>query len=110
MQKHSVLLLVALGLTAAACSSSAIEVAVRESAPKVAAPETPAPAPAGGENSAPITSSGSSAQEPSGPALQGRDTSELPVAADFTLALGDGGTFVLSEAAKPVYVVFWADW
>ncbi len=31
-------------------------------------------------------------------------------APDFTLELGDGGTFVLSEEARPVYLVFWAEW
>jgi len=33
-----------------------------------------------------------------------------PVAPDFVLGLGDGGTFVLSEEARPVYLVFWAEW
>jgi hypothetical protein len=37
-------------------------------------------------------------------------TIEGPAAPDFTLALGDGGTYTLSEAAKPVYMVFWAEW
>ncbi|HSM01028.1 MAG TPA: hypothetical protein VK960_01110 [Acidimicrobiia bacterium] len=31
-------------------------------------------------------------------------------APDFTLALGDGGTFTLSEEQKPVYMIFWAEW
>jgi len=31
-------------------------------------------------------------------------------APDFTLALGDGSTFTLSETDKPVYLVFWAEW
>lgn len=31
-------------------------------------------------------------------------------APDFALGLGDGGTFVLSEEARPVYLVFWAEW
>ncbi len=35
---------------------------------------------------------------------------EGPAAPDFTLALGDGGTYTLSEGAKPVYLVFWAEW
>jgi hypothetical protein len=33
-----------------------------------------------------------------------------PLAPDFTLALASGGTFTLSDAAKPVYMVFWAEW
>ena len=32
------------------------------------------------------------------------------VAPDFTLELGTGGTFTLSESDKPVYLVFWAEW
>lgn len=31
-------------------------------------------------------------------------------APDFTLALGEGGSFSLSREAKPVYLVFWAEW
>lgn len=31
-------------------------------------------------------------------------------APDFTLDLADGTTFTLSEAAQPVYLVFWAEW
>lgn len=37
-------------------------------------------------------------------------TSDRPVAPDFTLELGDGGTYTLSEGTKPVYLVFWAEW
>jgi hypothetical protein len=33
-----------------------------------------------------------------------------PVAPDFTLQLGDGGSYTLSEGARPVYLVFWAEW
>jgi thiol-disulfide isomerase/thioredoxin len=36
--------------------------------------------------------------------------SDREPAPDFTLALGDGGTFTLSESDKPVYLVFWAEW
>lgn len=37
---------------------------------------------------------------------------EGPVAPDFTLALGADGSesFVLSQEAKPVFMVFWAEW
>jgi hypothetical protein len=37
-------------------------------------------------------------------------TSGRPAAPDFTLELGDGGDFTLSEGTKPVYLVFWAEW
>jgi hypothetical protein len=37
-------------------------------------------------------------------------TSDREKAPDFTLELGDGGTFTLSEGSKPVYLVFWAEW
>jgi hypothetical protein len=37
-------------------------------------------------------------------------TSGRPVAPDFTLELGDGGSYTLSKGAKPVYLVFWAEW
>ena len=33
-----------------------------------------------------------------------------PAAPDFTLALGDGGEYTLSEGSKPVYMIFWAEW
>lgn len=35
---------------------------------------------------------------------------ESPSAPDFALELGGGGTFVLSEEARPVFMVFWAEW
>jgi len=31
-------------------------------------------------------------------------------APDFTMTLGDGESFTLSEQAMPVYMIFWADW
>lgn len=37
-------------------------------------------------------------------------TSDRPLAPDFTLELGDGGSYTLSERARPVYLVFWAEW
>ncbi len=35
---------------------------------------------------------------------------EVTPAPDFTLELGDGGTFTLSEETRPVFLVFWAEW
>jgi hypothetical protein len=37
-------------------------------------------------------------------------TSGRDIAPDFVLALHAGGSYTLSEAAKPVYLVFWAEW
>jgi hypothetical protein len=31
-------------------------------------------------------------------------------APDFHLLLSDGSTFTLSEEARPVYLLFWAEW
>lgn len=33
-----------------------------------------------------------------------------PAAPDFTLELGEGGSYTLSEGTKPVFMVFWAEW
>lgn len=37
-------------------------------------------------------------------------TTGRPLAPDFTLELGDGGEYTLSEGERPVYLVFWAEW
>lgn len=38
------------------------------------------------------------------------ETASRPAAPDFTLELGNGGKFTLSEEARPVFMVFWAEW
>lgn len=38
------------------------------------------------------------------------EESDRPMAPDFTLALGDGGSYTLSDGCNPVYMVFWAEW
>jgi hypothetical protein len=35
---------------------------------------------------------------------------DRPLAPDFTLELGDGGEYTLSDGEMPVYLVFWAEW
>ena len=35
---------------------------------------------------------------------------DRPMAPDVSLELADGSTFVLSEEARPVFLVFWAEW
>ena len=57
------------------------------------------------------TSSSATSSVPTSSSSSTSIVTEAPATApDFTLALGDGGTFVLSEEARPVYLVFWAEW
>lgn len=56
-------------------------------------------------------------EEPSTTAGQTTTTTTVPSttaptdpAPDFTLELGNGGTFLLSQEARPVFMVFWAEW
>jgi len=44
------------------------------------------------------------------PSDESTGSSGRPTAPDFTLVLGDGGSFTLSDGEKPVYLVFWAEW
>jgi thiol-disulfide isomerase/thioredoxin len=53
----------------------------------------------------PESSSTTTLPEPPGSTLPDRE-----LAPDFTLALGDGETFTLSEGSRPVFLVFWAEW
>ena len=52
-----------------------------------------------------VSATSSAATLPSSTVTEARDT-----APDFTLTMGSGDTFVLSEEARPVYLVFWAEW
>ena len=61
-----------------------------------------------GGSSAPASVPSTSAPAGSAPADTAVD--DRPVAPDFTLALGNGGTFTLSAEQRPVYMVFWAEW
>lgn len=80
MRRTMLLVIVLVGLIVSACGGS------DGSASSTAAPDTTSPSADGG----PI---------------------EGPAAPDFTLALGTGSnTFTLSDEAKPVYMVFWAEW
>jgi hypothetical protein len=47
---------------------------------------------------------------PNGSEAEGANVVSLPTAPEFTLALGDGTAFTLSAEARPVYLLFWAEW
>ncbi len=94
---------VALVVLLAACGGGVADAPTE--VPTTADPATSAPTTAG------ATDSGSPATTAA--ADQGEDTTSQPdgpAAPDFTLALGDGGSFTLSAEQKPVYLVFWAEW
>lgn len=106
MNSHfrSVALVGALATILAACGGG--EAAV--SSDEVPVSTTPGAAPslssspstgAAGETSSETAEGGQAAADPN-----------AVIAPDFTLALGDGGEFALSEEALPVYMVFWAEW
>lgn len=96
--------------TAAPATTAAAPTATTEAATETtSAPTTtaaPDPAPTEGEASPEVpaeepetTTTTTPAPEPVG-----------PPAPDFTLELGSGGTFVLSQQTTPVVIFFWAEW
>ncbi|HEU4318959.1 MAG TPA: hypothetical protein VFS66_02620 [Acidimicrobiia bacterium] len=97
------LLIYVLALVLAACAPSSTSSSTTEltGTASTAPPETTATTGPGTDNGVTTTvpASGSTVT-----------TSDRPLAPDFTLELGDGGTYTLSEGDKPVYLVFWAEW
>jgi thiol-disulfide isomerase/thioredoxin len=91
-------------LVLAACGGSTTANTAAPSTSTTGAAPTPATTQAPGTTGAPGTTS-----TPSEPTTT-RVRPDGEAAPDFTLALGDGGTFTLSEEQKPVYMVFWAEW
>jgi hypothetical protein len=86
--------LLALTLVTAACGAGPAPVAIGEPVPTTPSSST--------ATDVPPPASGATTSVPAEP--------RGPIAPDFTLALGDGGVFTLSEGEKPVYMVFWAEW
>ena len=98
------LLVTVVAMVAAACGDSGVPATIDLGAPSTEAPVSDAPAatqPAATEGTTAPATADSSRQRPDGPA-----------APDFALEIlgGPGGTFVLSEETKPVFMVFWAEW
>ncbi len=50
------------------------------------------------------------ATEPTGSVAGNHLSGKTDLAPDFSITLDDGSTFVLSEATRPTYLVFWAEW
>lgn len=70
-------------------------------ASETTSPDTTAPDTTAGSVAATSTTTSTTTPAP------GHDRELAP---DFTLALADGTSFTLSEAGRPVYLVFWAEW
>ena len=105
VMKQIFLLVAVIALAGAACSVTSVEASVEERSgavpPAVSAPATPS-------GDAPTSDVADSDDPVSDDAPRVRP--EGPAAPDFTLALEPSGEFVLSQEAKPVYMVFWAEW
>lgn len=101
--KRSVSLFVAVVFVATACGGAATEVS--SEVEPVAGAVTTLPA---------DTATTAASTDTTGPSASEPDASpsgvDGPTAPDFSLVLSDGSTFTLSEGAKPVYMVFWAEW
>lgn len=97
--RRSVALAGALAVVLAACGGGETASGPDEVAPTTdAGAEAPATTGASAAGPAPSTTSAPAADP------------DAQAAPDFTLELGTGGEFALSEEAKPVYMVFWAEW
>lgn len=90
-------LLFALGLLTAACGGGS------ESASTLGTSSTSG-------TQAPGSTSSSTSTLPPSTAPPSTLVADGPAAPDFTLDLGSGGRFTLSDEQKPVYMVFWAEW
>jgi hypothetical protein len=78
---------------------------------EAADPTGAAPTTGPAREAAPETSTGSGGSTAAtAPATTTAVDPDAAVAPDFTLELGTGGEFALSKEAKPVYMVFWAEW
>ena len=108
MRRPGPALLLVLGLVLAACAGGAtdsgdgaitgIDPVTTNSAPTTAATEATSTTTQRVSEGSTTTSA---AEQPADDAV---------LAPDFTLSLGNGGTYVLSEDTRPVYLVFWAEW
>lgn len=97
------LIFLVLGLALASCSPESSDVPSQIS--DNTASSTQASTTPGSDTTGPVDIPGTT--EPAGPTTT---MSDREVAPDFTLELGDGGSYTLSQGEKPVYLVFWAEW
>ena len=102
-------------LVAGACASDS-----SQSAPDAAGVATTVASETGDTTSPSNTTDAESSSATTAPPVDGAPATTAPAATatdfdgaaapDFRLALADGSDFVLSAEAKPVYMIFWAEW
>jgi hypothetical protein len=112
MRSHRIIAwLVGLALVVAACGGGATDVATPDGNQSAAqgGDATPTTAVASTEPAATPVTEESDDTAPSPDARPAPDPNR-EIAPDFSLLLGDGSTFVLSEETRPVFMVFWAEW
>lgn len=97
MRRSLAIVATVMALAGAACADAGSS--SDGTSPSPSSPSSTSPTTTGQET--PTTTDGEPGPKPEG-----------PLAPDFTLALGAEGSeaFVLSQEAKPVYMVFWAEW
>lgn len=100
----SILIVLALALAACGTGETGVTVTTANETQTTEAPVEPSEATTETE-STPAATEG--ANEDPSDVSSGVDG---PAAPDFTLALGDGSSFTLSDTDRPVYLVFWAEW
>ena len=99
MRRGIVATFVVLAIAAGSCATDGdVEPTTASSSPVTTSPVTTSPVAGSQGTTESSTTSGA------GEAIDGDP------AADFELALDGGGTFSLSGEAKPVYLIFWAEW
>lgn len=99
--------LVALALVAAACGGGDDAGAAPGD---LVATTPPAPVDQEAGQDAPVAGTDADAATPAATPERPAPNPDRAIAPDFSLALGDGSTFVLSDETRPVFMVFWAEW
>ena len=97
--------LTTLALLGVACGAVE-QPAMDESTPGATVPATSA----GDATTVPATTSVPEGTNAGGSSERPAPDPSREIAPDFTLELSGGSTFVLSEEARPVFMVFWAEW
>ncbi len=109
--RRLVYMLVAISLLVAACGgdSTSTSTAPAAGASDTVSDVTPStePAPDSTANTTGTATTDTTEEPSAGPITTDFDG---PTAADFTIDLNKTGSFTLSEEARPVYLVFWAEW